>query len=240
MPDFEHAHDHDSIKQRLSIGPKPNYLREWVYGGIDGVVTTFAIVSGVTGASLAAYIVVILGFANLLGDGFSMAAGAFSSARADDEIYDHLKKIERKHIKNFPEGEREEIRQIFKQKGYRGEDLDQIVSLITSDEDHWIETMMHYEYGVGSSIKPPLKIAGHTFLAFFVCGLMPLFPYLLDMNAAFYWAMGLSGATFFSIGSLKSKWSTKPWYVHGLETLLVGSIAAFIAFAIGFLLRNYT
>ncbi|MEZ5918809.1 MAG: VIT1/CCC1 transporter family protein [Alphaproteobacteria bacterium] len=71
----------ESIAERLKEGPRALHLREWVYGGIDGVVTTFAIVAGVVGANLSPLIVVILGIANLVGDGFSMAAGAYSSAK---------------------------------------------------------------------------------------------------------------------------------------------------------------
>ncbi|MGV1015589.1 MAG: VIT1/CCC1 transporter family protein, partial [Methyloceanibacter sp.] len=74
MHRLEHGHHPREIAKRLKTGPKASYLRDWVYGGIDGTVTTFAIMAGVVGASLSAGVVLILGVANLLADGFSMAA----------------------------------------------------------------------------------------------------------------------------------------------------------------------
>ena len=71
---LEHSHTEQAIRARLARGPRSNYLRDWIYGGIDGAVTTFAIVAGVAGADLSAAVVLVLGFANLLADGFAMAA----------------------------------------------------------------------------------------------------------------------------------------------------------------------
>ncbi|MGH8978267.1 MAG: VIT1/CCC1 transporter family protein, partial [Acidimicrobiia bacterium] len=67
------SHTPEAIAARLRIGPRRSYLRDLVYGAIDGTVTTFAVVAGVRGASLEATILVILGIANLVADGFSMA-----------------------------------------------------------------------------------------------------------------------------------------------------------------------
>ena len=86
-PPLEHGHRPDEISKRLEAGPKASYLRDWVYGGIDGAVTTFAIVAGVVGADLSSRVVLILGAANLLADGFSMAAANFSSTRTEIEEY---------------------------------------------------------------------------------------------------------------------------------------------------------
>ena len=74
---MEHDHSIEAIQERLSAGPRHNYLRDWIYGGIDGSVTTFAVVTGVVGAQLSAVVIVIMGLANLVGDGFSMAASNF-------------------------------------------------------------------------------------------------------------------------------------------------------------------
>lgn len=71
---LEHEHTVEAIHKRLNSETKPNYIRYLVYGGIDGAVTTFAIVVGVVGETLSSGIILILGLANFLADGFSMAA----------------------------------------------------------------------------------------------------------------------------------------------------------------------
>ncbi|HEY9503734.1 MAG TPA: VIT1/CCC1 transporter family protein, partial [Pyrinomonadaceae bacterium] len=107
---MEHEHSAEAIKQRLALGPHHNYLRDWIYGGIDGSVTTFAVVSGVSGARLSAWIILVMGFANLFADGFSMAASNFLGTRAEHEDLKRLEAVENRHIDLEPEGEREEVR----------------------------------------------------------------------------------------------------------------------------------
>ncbi len=234
----DHDHSSEAIRKRLGQDRPVYYLREWVYGGIDGVVTTFAIAAGVVGANLSPAIVLILGAANLIGDGFSMAAGCYSSTKTENDNYDRLRETEVSHIERYPEGEREEIRQIYAKKGFSGQNLETIVNTITSDRNLWIDTMMAEEYGLSASPLSALKAAFHTFLAFILCGTLPLVPFLLKTQQAFIWAGILSAATFFAIGALKSFWSSKPWWGHGLETTFVGIAAAGMAFGIGYWLRS--
>ena len=238
MPEEDHIHTPEAIKERLEKGPKAHYLKEWVYGGIDGVVTTFAIISGVTGASLSPVVVVILGAANLIGDGFSMAAGAYSGAKTSIDNYEHLKNIEERHIADNPEGEREEIKQIFLAKGFKEKDLEQIVKTITDNRQTWLDVMLREEYGIAQEIKTPLKTGLHTFGAFILCGLMPLLPFILELPNAFMLALILSSLTFFAIGSFKSRWSTHHWWAQGFQTMFIGLTAAGLAYYIGYLLKG--
>ena len=129
-------------------GPHVSYLRDWVYGGIDGTVTTFAIMAGVVGANLSPSIVIILGIANLLADGFSMAAANFTGTKAEHDEYEQLRNMEERHVALAPEGEREEIRQIFRAKGFEGEALEDAVDVITKRRERWIDTMMAEEHGM--------------------------------------------------------------------------------------------
>lgn len=237
MSEFEHDHSVEAIQSRLSY-VKHNYVRDFIYGGIDGAVTTFAVVSGVQGAELAPLIVLILGFANLIADGFSMAASNFLGTRAELDDYKRLEKIEYRHIEQFPEGEREEIRQIYKEKGFEGEELEKAVELITADKDRWVQTMLTEEYGLPSQIRSSWKAAVFTFLAFIICGLVPLLPYLLGLKNAFNISSALTGITFFLIGSAKSRWSTSSWLRSGLETFFVGALAAILAYIVGVLLKD--
>jgi len=168
---MEHDHSPEAISRRLAGSPRQNYLRDWVYGGIDGAVTTFAVVAGVVGAGLSARTVLILGAANLLADGFSMAASNYSGTKTEKDDKDRLRAVEERHIDQVPAGELEEVRQIYRAKGFQGSRLEAVVEVITADRQRWVETMLREEYGLPETIRSPLKAAASTFLAFLICGL---------------------------------------------------------------------
>ena len=235
---LEHGHTLEAISERLSAGPRHNYLRDCIYGGIDGSVTTFAVVAGVVGAELAPAVILIMGFANLAADGFSMAASNFLGTKAEREDFEHLEAVERRHIEVIPEGEREEVRQIFKGKGFEGEELERVVTLITADRTRWVRTMLTEEYGLPAEVRSPMRAALATFAAFCLCGLVPLVPYVFGAREALPLSMILTGGVFFAIGSVKSRWSTARWWRSGLSTFAVGALAAALAYAVGVLLRG--
>ncbi len=237
--EIEHGHAPHAIAERLEKGPQANYLQDWVFGGIDGAVTTFAIVAGVAGAALSTNVILILGLANLLADGFSMAAGNFSGVKAERDDYERLREMEIRHIAVTPEGEREEVRQIFAAKGFEGEDLDRAVEIITASHERWVGIMLEEEHGAPKVARSPLKAGMVTFIAFFLCGAVPLIPFIVSgaVNALLI-ATIMTGAVFFAIGALKSKWSTTRWWLSGLETFSVGMIAAGVAYGVGALLKD--
>lgn len=235
---LEHGHSAEEIRIRLAADRNPSYVRDWVYGGIDGAITTFAIVAGVVGAALSSKVIVILGLANLLADGFSMAASNYSGTKTEVDDHARLREVERKHIAQAPDGEREEIRQILQAKGLSGRALDEAVAAITSNEETWIETMLTEEYGLSPVLRKPLLSGASTFAAFLLCGAVPLFPYLLGIDGAFGIAVFATGAVFFIIGAMKARWSLSSWWASGLETLGVGLAAASASFAVGYLLRD--
>ncbi len=235
---LEHDHSAEAIRARFAEGHKASYLQDWVYGSIDGAVTTFAVVSGVIGAQLSIRVILILGIANLLADGFSMAAGNYSATKSELDDAERLREIERKHIRQVPEGEREEIRQILLAKGLSGNTLEEATDAITSNEDLWVNTMLTEEYGVSPVSRAPLKSALTTFGAFFVCGAIPLLPFIFSLNNAFEIAMGMTAITFFATGMFKSRWSLAPWWRSGGETLLIGTLAALVSYGVGYLLRG--
>jgi VIT1/CCC1 family predicted Fe2+/Mn2+ transporter len=235
---LEHGHNPRDIARRLRRGPHVSYLRDWVYGGIDGTVTTFAVVAGVAGAELSTKTLLILGAANLFADGFSMAAANYSGTKAEIEEYEQVRRMEERHVELAPEGEREEIRQIFHAKGFRGAALDSAVDAITAKRQRWIETMMTEEHGLPRVSRSPAKAAAMTFLAFFVCGAIPLLPFFAGAPASLWTSTLMTGATFFSIGSLRSRWSPAPWWRAGIETFLIGITAAFLAYLVGALLSG--
>ena len=230
---LEHGHDPRDIARRLSQGPRVSYLRDWVYGGIDGTVTTFAVVAGVTGAALSTKALLILGTANLLADGFSMAAANYSGTRAEIDEYEQVRRMEERHVEIAPDGEREEIRQIFEAKGFSGEALDAAVKVITGTRKRWVDTMMTEEHGLPLISRSPARAALMTFFAFLVCGAVPLVPFVAGLPNSIWISTLMTGLTFFSIGSLRSRWSPAPWWWAGLETFTIGITAAGIAYLAG-------
>ena len=230
---MEHEHSPDAIRKRLEGGPTHNYLRDWIYGGIDGAVTTLAVVSGVAGAQLSKWIILALGFANLFADGFSMAASNYLGTKSEHDDWRRLEEIEHRHIDVAPEGEREEVRQIFERKGFEGHDLQRIVELVTANRDRWVQTMLTDEYGLPHSVRSPWIAAFSTFAAFVLCGLAPLVPYLFETPYSFSISIAVTAVVFVVIGSIKSRWSTSSWWHSGLTTLAIGAIAAAVAYFVG-------
>lgn len=225
-------------KTQRNLTPRPSYLADWIYGGIDGSVTTFAVVAGVAGAGLDARIVVILGLANLFGDGFSMAAGNYSGTRAERDAYERFREGERRLIALDPDGERGALVSILRAKGLSGEVLGQAADAIASDKGLWLDVLTTEEYGAAQQRRLPMHAALATFLAFVGFGAIPLLPFLLGAGAPFWLAVGLTAASFGAIGSAKSRWSLTPWWRSAIETILIGSSAAGVAWLVGRILAG--
>lgn len=234
----EHEHTHEAIRARLAAGPRHSYLRDWVYGGIDGAVTTFAVVAGVVGANLAPGIILILGSANLIADGLSMAASNYVATRAEHEEFRYAEAVERRHIATSPEGEREEVREIFRRRGLDGALLERVVEAVTADGDRWVQIMLRDEYGLPAAIRSPWRAAASTFSAFLLCGLVPLVPFVAGLPQPFWVAAATTTLVFAVIGALKSAWSIHPWWRSALETVAIGGAAAVVAYGTGAWLRG--
>ncbi len=220
------------------------YLREFVYGGIDGAVTTFAVVAGAVGADLGPEIIIILGFANLFADGLSMSIGAFLSSKSEQENYDKHKSIEYWEVDNLPEKEREEIEEIYIEKGFEGPLLQQVVDVIVADRDRWVNEMMKDELNMIEETKSPLKIGLATLISFVLVGFIPLMVYVWDYFYetafdVFLWTCVFTGLAFVVVGALKS-WVNQTRFVRSVaETLALGFIAALVAYYVGDLLETF-
>ena len=221
-----------------------SWVPDFVYGGIDGAVTTFAVVAGVEGASLSVPIILILGFANLFADGFSMSVGKYSSDKAQIEEYEKIKAIEYRHLKEKPEHEMEEVVEIMEKYGFKGKDLKRAVEVITSDDDVWVDLMMRNEFNMTIEGINPFRGGVITFLSFILIGFIPLLGYTfspllkLTEDSAFVFAVGATLLALFIVGAVKSKFSVKHWIISGLETAFVGGLAAGIAYGVGYFLQG--
>jgi len=241
-----HAHSKEAIKRHFESHTKEKgkYLRDYVYGALDGIVTTFAVVSGVEGAQLSSSIILVLGFANLLADGISMGVGNYLGTKSELEYIRKERAREYWEIEHVPEGEREEIRQIFKRKGFKGKDLERAVKIVTSDKDIWVKTMMLEELGLVDEDKTPVQSGLATFVAFALAGFVPLIAFILTMflgiqiNNAFLVSIIMTGVTLFVVGSLRSFITHINWIKSGMEMLIVGGLTAAVAYVVGFLLRS--
>ena len=228
----------------LSDIASQGYLKDFIYGAIDGAVTTFAIVAGVAGAGLASGVVIILGLANLFADGFSMAVSNVLGTRAEDQALEKTRQRKREHIERFPERERDIVRQAFAAKGFEGQQLDGVVDVITSDRDRWLDTILREENGHSDQQHAAWKAGAMTFAAFLVVGAVPLLSYVVNWIAPgtfanpFWWSSALTAAAFFTVGAFKSLFVMQRWLTSGLETLAMGGAAAAMAYGIGTLLKG--
>ncbi len=240
------AHGRDRIVQAAEHhgGEGSRYLGEAVYGGLDGIITTFAVVSGVAGADLGACVVLILGLANLFGDGFSMAAGAFLSARSDREYYLRERAREEWEVEHFPDGERAELEEVYLKMGFSAQDASDLVRIQTKDRRLWVDMMMVHELGMLREDHRPMRAALITFVAFAIAGTVPLLVYLAGLavnipgDLKFWVSIASTAVVLFGMGAAKMLVTGVHWVRGGLEMLGVGGLAAGVAYGIGVALRG--
>jgi len=219
-------------------------IKSLVYGGLDGIITTFAVVAGVAGAELSTGIVLILGFANLFADGISMAIGDFLSTRAETEYNEAERVREKWEVDNYPEGEKVELVELYQEKGIPEEDAKQMVDILAKHPEAWVDVMMVEELGIVEEQESPVKNALVTFFSFAIFGFVPLVAYVLARVVpflaanTFIVACVLTGLTLFGLGAQKVRITNKNWFVSGMEMLILGGVAAAAAYGIGVLLQG--
>lgn len=222
-------------ERHIRIG---RYLKDAVYGANDGIITTFAVVAATVGGGLSPTTILIIGIANLLADGFSMATGNYLGTKSEQDFYKKEEAEEWDEVRNSPDEERAEVRAILAAKGYEGKDLDDLLRLITSREQFWIDFMMREELQLyASKDESAMRSALVTLCAFVAAGSVPLLPYLFFRGAAsFLMVSAATGIALFLIGSLRAYFSRNPWWYLGFEMLMAGGLAAGIAYGVGALI----
>jgi VIT1/CCC1 family predicted Fe2+/Mn2+ transporter len=239
--DLTEEHRPERIGVRLSQPRGHSALGDAVLGGVDGIVTTFAVVAGGAGGGLSTATVIILGLANLTADGFSMAVSSYLSATSRRQEVESVREDERWQIERYPEGERQEIREIFRRKGFQGATLERIVEVIAGNRDIWVDTMLREELSLSEVDARPVRGALATFAAFITFGSVSLVPFVvaeLPADRLFMISAVSSGVAFLALGVAKGVIVRRSPLLSGLQTLALGGLAAALAYSTAALLRG--
>lgn len=213
-------------------------LRQAVFGFEDGLVNVLGIVTGVAAASQSSSFVILAGIAGAVANSVSMAAGTYLSIKAQIEHYQMEVAREKREIEEVPEIEREEIREIYRKKGFSGKELEIVTKRITSDKKIWLESMMIEELGLGNGNFPNPISASLVMIAAVVIGsIFPVLPFFfLPPLAALLVSLILSGIVLFTAGAIKGVLTSHNWVKSGTEMLIVASLAAAATWLIGSLI----
>lgn len=213
------------------------YIRDVVFAANDGMITTFAVVAGVAGAGLSPVVVVVMGFANMLADGISMALGNYLGMKSRIEYEQMSRSAEEEEIRTIPAREQEEVRLIGQKRGIPVPRLTEWVEIVTSDKRPWVDEMLVWELGILPEEAHAVKTALATFVSFVIAGFFPLIPYLFPLAASsFFASIAITAFALFTVGSLRTIVTRKNWLRSGIEMLLVGGLAATAAYIVGVLL----
>lgn len=233
-----------SRTQAFSKSPKPvhseqengrgEWLRDLILGGQDGLVNVLGLVLGVATATSDSRIVIVAGLAAMFAEGISMGAVAYTSSKASLEYYARERKREAQEIVDFPSMERNEVRKIYAQKGFRGGQLDAVVSTLTANKERWLNVMMEEELKLEKPVESPLQSAVIVAIAALIGAIFPIIPYFfMPVAQANQFTVPFSLIVLFIAGAAKGKYTKVPWWRSGLELSLIGIGAALIGFLIG-------
>jgi vacuolar iron transporter family protein len=222
-----------------------NYIRDIVFGFGDGVNTSLGIVAGIGGATVGVDIVILAAIIGMFTGAKAMAVQNYLAVKSQIEILQSEIKREEYEIENTPEKEREEIVEIYKAKGFAGEELNMVVNKITSNKGVWLRTMLTEELGLNLEILgSPIKGAIVMFISFLVGGILPILPYfivktgLINNFTALLIAISISLTSSFVIGAIKGRLAKKSWIKGGLEMSLLGTGIALLGYGIGSEMNN--
>jgi VIT1/CCC1 family predicted Fe2+/Mn2+ transporter len=231
---------------RHRVSTFQEYLKQIVYGGNDGIVTTFAIVAGFAGAGadgaaqIGAVAVLLFGIANLLADATAMGLGEFLSARSQQDVYNATHKNEISAIASNPTGGREAMMSNLAARGVSDQDAEQLTDVMLRNPDFMADFMMQYDLGMPNPSSSSAAMNGlFTFGAFLIWGAVPLVPYFIyePTDSTFIMSVAATLAALTSLGLLRWKVTNESMLRCVGETVLVGGICALVAFGVGMIFR---
>ncbi|KAL7500543.1 hypothetical protein ACHAWT_008364 [Skeletonema menzelii] len=221
------------------------FLKPLIFGGLDGILTSFAIVAGAAGGSMPIPVILVLGFSNIFADALAMGVGEFLSSKAENEWILSERKRENWEMENYPEGEIREMIDIYKERGMSHEDAVTVINTMAKYKDFFVDVMMAEELQLQVPEEDhkveSMKEGVAMFCAFASFGSLPLLGYViipatfpsLPEEMLFTAACAVTGVVLFLMGSVKSIFSASHWFVCGMETFLLGGACATLAYTIG-------
>lgn len=227
-------HEHD--QPQGGIGRR---LRDIILGGQDGLVNVLGLVLGVAVATQKTSVIVVAGLAATFSESIAMGGVAYTSALAERDYYLAEQAREEREIEELPEVETEEIREIFKEKGLKGETLERVVKDITSDKKVWLDVMMRDELHLTPvATKGLVWRATITGVSTLIGSLIPLVPFLfLPVVPATLVAVPLCAVVLFGVGAYKAITLVGDWRLSGLQMVIIGMASAFAGYLIGRILH---
>lgn len=225
-------YDHHTEQVHAAGG---SWVRDVMLGLNDGLVASFAVTSGVAAAFTTGNVAVMAGLSEMLGGAVAMGLAAFISARSQIEFYVSEIARERDEIARWPEREREEISQIYRNKGFGGSLLEQIVAHITADPVRWSNVMMREELGFNEeSFDVPLRSAFAVGLSYLAGAAVPVWPYIFFEPQKGLVVSAISTvAVLFGVGAVKTIITSRSWWRSGLESMATGIAAAAVTYGAG-------
>lgn len=242
MSTAQSANLKNHLESEHKVGKVQEFLKEIVYGGNDGIVTTFAIVAGFAGAgaegaaAVGGVAVLLFGLANLFADATAMGLGAFLSVRSEQDVYKATREKELYEIEHNPEMERQETMEILQEKGIGAEDARTITDILERHPEFMADFMMQYEIGMADPTDDNPAMNGlATFLAFILFGAAPILPYFFATPSmeTFYASLVLSILALIALGMIRWKVTNETMTRCVGETLLVGGLCGIVAYGVG-------
>lgn len=214
---------------------KGGSLRAAVFGVNDGLISNTGLILGMLGASANYHFLVISGISGLLAGSFSMAAGEFVSMKSQREMFEYQIGLEKEELDLYPQEEAEELALIYEARGLPKEDARKMAHALIQNPDKALDALAKEELGLDpQQLGSPIAAAVSSFFSFALGAMVPVFPYLLNINN--WGLMGvvvLTGIALLIVGMLISLFTGKNAWLSGLRMLLIGAVTGFVTYMIG-------
>ncbi len=233
--------EHVAHTENIHQSERGIYLADLVYGANDGIITTFAVVSGAAGASLSSSVILILGMANLIGDGISMGMSNYLALKSQQEFQAKQRKIEEEEVEKYPAIERDEVREVLERWKIDPQHHELFLKELTKDKKVWVDIMMREELGImEDELSSPAKHGLVTFVAFALAGFLPLIPYVFPVPSADQFVVSIiaTAVALFVVGAARTWVTGAHWIRSGFQMLGVGALAAAAAYIVGSIVKS--